>query len=414
MRTEKDKRFFFTAVGCLLVFACLPPLLALCGGGTRALAPSAEAACERTEMRGLWIATVAGIDFPSAQNLNASALAKELDGIVRFAKSNGFNTLLFQVRPAADALYPSEIFPPSAVLSGRAGVPPDGDFDCLGYLLGAAHASGISLYAWVNPLRAGTGTAARPFDRASLAENSPAALHPEWTAAYGGALYFDAGIPAVRALVADGLREICENYAVDGIVFDDYFYPYPSGGEAFDDAATYKTYGGGFSEIGDFRRDSVNRLIKLCYDTVKRVRPAVRFGVSPHGIWKNGEGGALPRGAAGYTDIYCDALSWVEGGYIDFLAPQLYLSFDHGAAPFGMLAEFWNGALRGSGVALYIGYGVYRYAEGRYPRGEITAQVLYARSLSACRGGFYYGCAALRENAGGVLDELRTLFAETG
>ena len=419
MQKIKEKRLY-AAAAWILALACTLPLLlhAFCGQASGAPAAEAARLFRRgdREMRGLWIATVYGLDFPSAAGLSAKTLAEELDGIVAFAKENGFNTLMFQARPAADALYRSEIFPASVFVSGVAGQPPDGGFDCLAYLVGRAHREEIAVYAWVNPLRAGCGSPARPFDRAALAENSPAALHPEWTVAYAdGKLYFDAGIPAVRALVADGVREICENYAVDGVIFDDYFYPAPVGDTPFDDAAAFAAYGGDFANVGDFRRDAVNKLVELCYDTVKAVDDKIRFGVSPRGIWKNlsdAVGGRATRGAEAYSEIYCDALAWVRGGYVDFLAPQIYWSFEDPAAPFGTLADFWSRALAGSGVDLYIGHGVYRYAEGDFPRGELTAQVLYARDLPACRGGLYYGCGALRRNANGVADEIGVLFGE--
>ena len=427
MLGRKEKRILRAAV-CFLAFCfALPPGLLFCTapsavGAAAVFSPSATAdgaaapgdGAAAREMRGLWIASVGNIDFPSAQNLSAKALAGELDAIVDFAAACGMNAILFQVRPAADALYASAIFPPSVYVSGRAGAPPDENFDCLSYLTAAAHRKQIEVHAWINPLRAGSGSPAHPFDRRTLAETSPAARHPAWTVEYAdGRLYFDPGIPAVRALVAAGVREICENYDVDGIVFDDYFYPYPVEGALFDDADTYKTYGGDFADLGDFRRENVRKLVRLCYDTVKAADPAIRFGVSPFGIWKNDTGrGVVTRGAEGYADIYCDALSFAEGGYVDYLAPQIYWTFDHSAAPFFVLADFWDRALEGSGVDLYIGHGIYRYADGSFPRGELTAQVLAARELSACRGGLYYGYGALRANAGGVLDEIRVLFSE--
>lgn len=424
-----DKRFnllLLAAAALLLLSLLLPFLLVFCGGTTAFAAPpvgdgDASPAIKNLsgaeeEMRGIWIATVNNINFPSKQALTAELLRAELDSIVAFSKENGFNTILFQVRPAADALYRSEIFPASKFVSGSAGTAPDGDFDCLAYLLTAAHAKGIAVHAWVNPLRVTSGNAAYPqTDLSALPASSPAVQNPEWVVPYAdGKLYFDAGIPAVRALVADGVREICENYAVDGIVFDDYFYPYPVEGASFDDAATFAVYGENFDDIGDFRRDSINRLIELCYRTVKEVDADIRFGVSPFGIWRNsdGENGGSPsRGLSAYDEIYCDALAWAKGGYVDYLAPQLYWTFATAAAPFGMLADWWSRALDGTGVTLYINHGVYRYADGGMQTGEITKQIEHGRTLYSCRGGLYYGYAALRDNAGEILTELSEQFA---
>jgi len=414
------------AAACLLLVLCaVVPLAVLFGGGMESGAiepPRAEAyptphpalTGEEDEMRGLWIATVNNINFPSRQSLSEKQLQKELDAIVAFANENGFNTILFQARPAADALYDSEIFPASKFVSGKAGT--KSGVDCLGYLTEAAHAEGIRVYAWVNPLRVTTGSAAYPqTDLAALPPSSPAVQNPDWVVPYAdGKLYFDPGIPAVRALVSAGVREICENYPVDGIIFDDYFYPYPQSGAEFDDADTFAVYGEGFADIADFRRDSVNQLVELCYDTVKDVDETVVFGVSPFGIWRNSDGengGSATRGLSAYDAIYCDALAWAKGGYVDFLAPQLYWNFETAAAPYGVLCEWWSRALDGTGVTLYINHGVYRYAEGGMPSGEITKQADAARKLYSVRGGMYYGYAALESNAGGVTDELKTVFA---
>lgn len=417
----------FGVVCLLLLLSAVLPLVLVFGGGMEVAAvtpPSPEAESTPTaplrnveaEMRGLWIATVNNINFPSKQGLSAKKLASELQSIVDFAAETGFNTILFQVRPAADALYNSGIFPASKFLSGKAGTRPDGGFDCLDYLTAAAHKKRIAVYAWVNPLRVTGGSAAYPqTDLAALPADSPAVQNPAWVVPYAdGKLYFDAGIPAVRELVSAGVREICENYAVDGIIFDDYFYPYPQNGAEFDDADTFALYGAEYADIGDFRRDSVNKLIKLCYETVKSVRADIRFGVSPFGIWQNSDGengGSATAGLSAYDAIYCDALAWAAGGYVDFLAPQLYWTFDTAAAPYETLCNWWSRALDGTGVTLYINHGVYRYAEGGMASGEVTRQVGTARGLYAVRGGMYYGYAALQSNAGGVTDELRDLFA---
>lgn len=425
----KDLKFYIclaSAVALLLLSAALP-LAFLFGGGMEAsaLTPPTPVSAGETlalpknaerEMRGLWIATVNNINFPSRQGLSAKKLAAELSAIVDFAAENGFNTILFQVRPAADALYRSDIFPASRYVSGKAGTRPDGDFDCLAYLLQAAKEKELAVYAWVNPLRVTSGSAAYPqTDLAALPAASPAVQNPDWVVPYAdGKLYFDAGIPAVRELVSAGVREICERYDVDGIIFDDYFYPYPQSGAEFDDADTFATYGEGFADLGDFRRDSVNRLVRLCYETVKDVDADIRFGVSPFGIWQNSNGingGSATAGLSAYDAIYCDALAWAKDGYVDFLAPQLYWSFDTKAAPYETICDWWSRALDGTGVTLYVNHGVYRYAEGGMESGELTRQVAHARTLYGVRGGMYYGYAALRDNAGGVTEEVREAFA---
>lgn len=377
--------------------------------------PSADVAAVE-EMRALWIATVNNINFPSKQGLSAKELASELESIVSFAGENGFNTIMFQVRPSADALYDSDLFPASKFVSGQCGKAPNGNFDCLEYLIRAAHAKQISVHAWVNPLRVTSGNATYPqTDITVLPMSSPARQNEEYVVAYAdGKLYFDAGEPYVRSLVAAGVREICENYEVDGIVFDDYFYPYPSGDAEFDDADTFARYGSG-QTLGDFRRDSVNQLVRLCYETVKAVDKSIQFGVSPFGIWQNDDGengGSKTKGLEAYEAIYCDALAWAKGGYVDYLAPQIYWTFDTASAPFDTVAAWWNEALCGTGVRYYINHGVYRYSDGGMASGEITKQLEFSRTLDRYFGSMYYGYAALEKNSEGVLDELCTVFED--
>lgn len=425
MTDRKAKILIYLAAALILLAPMLPLCLAFSGGAPLTpLSPLQGEGAVSTlasidtadEMRGLWIATVNNINFPSKRGLSGAALKKELYAIVDFADKNGFNAILFQVRPAADALCKSDIFPQSRFVSGTAGEAPDGGVDCLEYLLNAAHEKGIEVHAWVNPLRVTSGSAAYPqTDISALPSDSPAAKNPEWVKSYAdGKLYFDAGIPEVRDLVALGVREICENYDVDGIVFDDYFYPYPVSGAEFDDDETFDTYGEGFNNIADFRRDNVNKLVKGCYDAVKSVDTDIMFGVSPFGIWKNASGdngGSATSGLSAYDAIYCDALAWAQGGYVDYIAPQIYWSFETAAAPYAALADWWSRALDGTGVTLYVNHGVYRYAEGTMQSGELTKQVEYARELYSYRGSMYYGYAALQSNSGGVLDEAKELFS---
>ena len=425
MSDTRAKVLIYLAAFLLLISPLLPLFITFGGGVPLAVMAEAAKVSEDTpldnfyadEMRGLWIATVNNINFPSKKGLSKKALEKELSAIVDFASENGFNTIMFQVRPAADALYRSEIFPQSKYVSGTCGKAADGGFDCLSYLLKRAHEKGIDIYAWVNPLRVTSGSATYPETAVSaLPESSPARQNDAWVKPYAdGKLYFDAGIPEVRTLVASGVREICENYDIDGIIFDDYFYPYPKDGAEFDDSETFEKYGGEFEDIGDFRRDSVNKLVKESYDAVKEVDTDIRFGISPFGIWQNAKengDGSATNGLSAYSEIYCDALAWAKGGYVDFLAPQLYWTFETASAPYGTLAEWWSRALDGTGVDLYINHGVYRYDEGKMDGGELTRQVDFARKLYSYRGSMYYGYAALSKNSGGVCDEISGIFGK--
>jgi len=318
---------------------------------------------------------------------------------------------------AGDALYKSDIFPTSEYLSGERGRSADGDFDALAYLISAAQPKNIRVHAWVNPLRVTVGSPASPeTDVSALPENDPARKNPEYCIAYAdGRLYYDAGNPAVRTLIAEGCKEIAENYAVDGIVFDDYFYPYPVYEEAadgkvlaeFDDSHSFALYGEG-KTLEDWRRDNVTALVRECYDAVNSVSEC-EFGVAPFGIWQNdnGEnGGSDTAGLESYSAIYCDTLALVKNGCVDYIAPQLYWDFNTSVARFDTLARWWNAQLTGTDVKLFFSLGAYRYDEKTEPELEILRQIEFSRALLNYKGCTVYGYESVKNNACGVRDEL--------
>ncbi len=367
-----------------------------------------------SEVRGVWIATVSNIDFPSKPGLSAEELKKELRDIVDTVKSANLTSIYFQVRPTCDALYDSEYFPASAYLTGSQDKDFAGGFDVFEYLIDIAHAEDIDVHAWVNPLRVTSGTEANPaHDLNSLGLNNPARLHPEWTVKYAdGKIYLNAGIADVRKLVADGCAEIVENYNVDGIIFDDYFYPYPVTGASFDDDAQYKSYIGDLSK-DDWRRENINQMVKGCYDAIKAIRPDCKFGISPFGIWQNDDGqngGSATNGFESYKSLYCDAKAWIEGGYIDYIAPQLYWQFSQSSAKFDVLCRWWNALCDGTGVDLLIAHGAYRSAEWGSDC-EIKNQVEFARSEMTYRGSIMYGYAAIKRNDQDLLGQLREVYS---
>lgn len=372
------------------------------------------------EVAGVWIASVTNIDFPSSPNLDADTLRGEIDAIVENTASLGLNTIYFQVRPCADALYDSDIFPVSIFLSESGEL----QLDALEYMVETAHAAGISVHAWVNPLRVTTGGVST---EETLSEDHPAVQHPEWVVEYAdGRLYFDCGVPQVRELVAAGVEEIVKNYDVDGIIFDDYFYPYPQtvtdeNGEssiaAFADEETFSQFGEGYEDLGDWRRDNVNRMIQLVYDTVKAADEDCLFGVAPFGIWKNGYGGdsgSETRGAQSYSDIYCDTLAWIDGGYIDYIAPQIYWRTVDIAAPYDVLCDWWAEQVEGTDVRLLICHAAYRYeSDWENPQGIMTQQVAYAKEKEVYSGSIFYGYEELSQNTNGIADELKELYTKT-
>lgn len=365
------------------------------------------------EVRGVFITTLLNINFPSKPGLSADELRHEIDTMIDTVASAGLNAIYFQARPSSDAFYHSDIFPASVYLTGSQDTALPENFDLLDYLCEAAHARNIAVHAWINPLRAAYGTVSSPVTHEDLGQTNPARLHPEWTVSYAGALYYNAGIPQVRQLVIDGVREIVAEHNIDGVLFDDYFYPYPVSGETFDDSETFTAYAKDGISLEDWRRENINTLIRGCYDAVKSVSEDVSFGIAPFGIWQNdngSNGGSDTAGMNAYSTIYCDALAWARGGYVDYLAPQLYWKFTTSAAEYDVLVRWWNAQLDGTGVSLLISHATYKADD--WGGSEIVNQINYARSELTYRGSILYHYVSIRDNFGGVSDGLRTLYRD--
>ena len=365
------------------------------------------------EVRGVWIASVYNIDYPSSADLSAEQLKAEIDAILDTCEKNRLNTVFFQVRPSCDALYQSELFPVSAYLSSSGTLA----FDPLEYIVTEGHRRNIRIHAWVNPLR----VTVSPKSIDTLPESSPARQNPDWVVEYAdGKLYFNAGLPEVQALVTEGVAEIVRKYDVDGIVFDDYFYPYPVSDEsgsqaAFHDEEAYKTYGGGMN-LEDWRRENINTIIRSVYNTVHSIDPECVFGVSPFAIWQNDNGkngGSATNGFEGYHSLYCDALAWIDGGYIDYISPQIYWTFDTKSSAFDVLTKWWNAAVDGTDVKLIVSHASYRYEEGEWdsPEGQLSEQITFARAEKAYRGSMFYGYDEIRRNIRGASDDLLAAYS---
>ena len=367
----------------LLLLALLCPVLAYLalpfwprtvGSSVAVAAPNVNA---DVEMRGIWVSTVINLDYPAAPTASEQELKKQADGILDNAAALGFNTVFLQVRPCADAFYQSDLYPWSIYLTGTQGEAPENDFDPLAYWVAGAHQRGLELHAWINPYR--VTRAAAEWDK--LAADNPAKMHPEWVVKYKDNYYFDPGIPAVRQLVIDGVEELLENYAVDGIHMDDYFYP----GTDFDDAATYAKYGAGFADIGDWRRDNVNQLVQGLHKFMEKNAPKADFGISPAGIWAsktlNPAGSNTTSTYSSYYNMYADTKLWVEEGWLDYIAPQIYWERGHKTADFTALLDWWCDVTSSTGVKLYIGLADYKTLEAKasdnawFDGKEIAAQM---------------------------------------
>ena len=363
-----------------------------------------------SEVRACWVASVGNMDFPSDMGLSADELRAEIEEIVKNCRDTGLNTIFFQVRPTGDALYRSSVFPWSRYLSGKQGKAPDKGFDPLEYFVEQAHDYGIELHAWINPYRIGSGK--KVWD--GLSSDNPAVIHPEYTITTDTGVYYDPGIPQVRKLVLDGISELVRNYEIDGIHFDDYFYPYEMKG--FDDNATYKKYGAGLS-LADFRRKSVDQLVSDAHTLIKTINNKVQFGISPFGIWANRsvhKDGSATNGLSAYSDIFADSKKWVEEGWLDYICPQVYWSNENKAAPYEVIVDWWSDLCAKHNVDLYIGLGLYKVGsdEAGWDDGSIMEEQLnYASKKEAYAGHCFFRYATMMENPLGALDSIQRYYA---
>ena len=342
------------------------------------------------QLRGTWIASFRNLDWPSRPGLPAPVQQGELIALLDLAERLRLNAVLLQVRPTADALYPSPYEPWSKWLTGTAGTSPG--YDPLDFAVTAAHDRGLELHAWFNPFR----VSERP-GLARLAAAHPARRHPDWVVAYAGQLWYDPGNPAVRALAVKVIADVTRRYDVDGVHLDDYFYPYPVGGLRFADEVTFRRFGAGFASRGAWRRHNVDLLIAAVSTAVRNIRPWAVFGVSPFGIWRNASAdpaGSPTSGLQAYDDLSADALGWIRGGLLDYVAPQLYWEIANHIAPYEELVRWWSRAITGTATQLYIGQAADLAAAWRDPR-EIPRHVAFDRAEPGVTGELLFHARSL-------------------
>ena len=311
----------------------------------------------KREFRGAWIQCVNG----QFQGLGRDAMQRNLTHQLDELQRDGVNTIIFQVRGECDALYSSKYEPWSRFLTGKQGVAPSPYWDPLGWMVEECHKRGMEIHAWINPYRAKTKTTT------DLAANHIAVTHPELVVAYDGQFILNPAYKQCRDYICDIVKDIVTRYDVDGIHIDDYFYPYPVAGVEFPDRQLYESDKRGFTTIGDWRRDNVNVFVKQLSETIHSVKPWVKFGVSPFGIYRNKRSapniGSETNGLQNYDDLYADVLLWINNGWIDYCAPQLYWQIGHKAADYATLISWWN---KYAGARpLFIGEDVERTA--KYP-----------------------------------------------
>ena len=381
-------------------------VLAACGDSSRMtgpppITPDTMPPAIVREMRGLWIATVANIDWPSRSTLTADQQRAELRDILDRAVAAGFNAVVFQVRPAADAVYRSTLEPWAALLSGQQGTDPG--YDPLAFAVTEAHARGLELHAWINPFRAGTSR-----DSAQLAATHSFNTRRSVVRVYGTQLWLDPGEPTVHDHVMAVVRDIVQRYDIDAVHADDFFYPYPQtstggGTIAFPDDESFARSGSTVSRA-NWRRENVDRFIARLYHEVHQLKPTIKVGISPFGIWRPGN----PPGIAGldaYDAIYADSRKWLQQGWVDYLAPQLYWSISAPQQSFPVLLDWWL-AQNTMGRHVWPGLAAYRVNDGTssaFSIGEIPNQIRATRVRPAASGHLLYNTTTTLRKDGGAL-----------
>ncbi|MFE5244033.1 MULTISPECIES: glycoside hydrolase family 10 protein [unclassified Streptomyces] len=357
------------------------------------------------EMRGMWIATVANIDWPSAPGLSAAVQRAELIAHLDRAVELRLNAVVLQVRPTADALWPSPYEPWAQCLTGVQGKDPG--WDPLGTAVSEAHARGLELHAWFNPYRIANHT-----DPSRLVASHPARVHPDWVLPYGGKLYYNPGLPEVRSFVQDAMLDAVSRYAIDAVHWDDYFYPYPVAGQVFADDEAYAMYGGDFPDRAAWRRDNTDQLVRETAERIKEVRSGVRFGISPFGVWRNAStdplGSATSAGVQTYDDLYADTRKWVKEGWIDYICPQIYWNIGLPAADYAKLLPWWAETVRGTGVGLYVGEALYKAGDPAQPAAwqdpaELSRHLDFAAGYPEVGGHIYFSAKHVKADPVGAM-----------
>jgi uncharacterized lipoprotein YddW (UPF0748 family) len=363
----------------------------------------------KRELRAAWIATVMNIDWPSQKDLSSSQQKDEFCNLLDTLKSVGMNAVIVQVRPAADAFYPSSYEPWSEYLTGKQGRPPEPYYNPLAFMIEQAHARGLEFHAWFNPYRASMNESFTP------ATNHPILQRPDWFLRYGGKIYYDPGHPEARNFVLDAILEVVRHNDVDAIHFDDYFYPYRIAGLEFPDDSTYACYGkGDFTDKDSWRRNNVNHFVENLYTRLQREKPHVKMGISPFGVWRNNDkdvrGSATQAGQTNYDDLYADVLKWLSEGWIDYVTPQIYWHIGFDKAEYKTLVEWWSRNSHGRHV--YIGQGIYRIGQNGWThQNEIVNQVSFNRSVNEVQGSMYFSAKVFAKNKLGINRKIDSLYS---
>lgn len=365
----------------------------------------------KRELRAAWLTTFLNLDWPSTGSRSVQQVKDSVSKLLELHKQTGINAIYFQVRNECDAVYPSTLEPWSACVTGIQGNAPSDNFDPLQFVIDECRKRGIEIHAWLNPYRA-----VNNFNNiGSYATNHIANTRPEWLLQQGTLRILNPGIPAVRDYIISIMMDVVRRYDVDGIHYDDYFYPYPGAGSTttrFNDDATFAAFPRGFTNQNDWRRDNINLFIQRSYDSIKTVKPWVKFGVSPFGIWRNQSSdaaGSATNGLQSFSDVFADSRKWIEQQWVDYLTPQIYWSIGFSAANYAILAPWWNNQAYGRHI--YSGQAVYKIAVDADANwnnpSQINNQIRLNRTYSNVQGSAFFRTRFFATNPLQFRDSLR-------
>lgn len=362
----------------------------------------------KRELRAAWIATVVNIDWPSKKGLSVHEQQEEFVTLLDTLQRIGMNAVVVQVRPVADAFYPSSYEPWSEYLSGTQGQPSRPWYNPLTFMIAEARKRGMEFHAWFNPYRASMN------GNLVYAPDHPIRRHPEWFVQYGGKYYYDPGNPEAREFVLASIMETVKHYDLDAVHFDDYFYPYRIAHLEFPDSCSFEAYGkDAFADRDDWRRHNVDLFIEELSKRIKAEKPFLKFGISPFGVWRNidkdSTGSETQAGQTNYDDLYADVLKWLREGWIDYVTPQIYWNIGFHVADYSVLVNWWS--RNAYGKHLYIGQAAYRRGgKGWEDPDELANQVQLNRGYAATGGSMYFNAKVFLQDKDSINALMRRVY----
>lgn len=370
------------------------------------LAPRETQQAPKRELRGVWVATFANLDWPSQQGLSKEVQQQEFRALLDRIEATGFNAVFVQVRPSGDAFYNSSFEPWSVYLTGTQGQDPG--YDVMAFMVEEAHKRHLEFHAWLNPFRA---VSHNRFSQ--ITSDHISTRYPEWFFDHGNTRYFDPGVPAVRDYLSCVVLDVAQRYDIDGVHFDDYFYPYPDPKIAIKDKQTFTQYKTNDETLGPWRRSNINAFVQQIGDSLKKHAPRVKFGVSPPAVWRNKRedkyGSETQADLTSYDGLYADSRQWLQQGWVDYLAPQCYHHHRYSKARFPSLVDWWNDNTFGRHV--YIGLAGYKVKEGKWPawrrKEEVPNQISLTRDYPNIQGSMLYRAGSLQGNPQKLESQLR-------